>query len=219
MITSGQVSENTLQLNQSGGGRIDIPLPESEPNFVIMEIYRGYCVNAIGIADSNNVSYASGNVNRITLDIEDYSSGNIQSVYFKDNVKFGDAQANVVNYECNYYANINGIAFINDKSSSMTSGRIKYVKSSNNAIGERKFIFNDNSRISVGLGIQSVNMKYIIYCVEANGFILEDDDSYTIVETEAGVSSYLSVNISGKHGYGTGTPNPITNYLLIPYIE
>ena len=31
MIISGQVSENTLQLNQSGGGRIDIPLPKSNP--------------------------------------------------------------------------------------------------------------------------------------------------------------------------------------------
>lgn len=30
IITSGQVSESTLQLNQQGGGRIDIPLPEKE---------------------------------------------------------------------------------------------------------------------------------------------------------------------------------------------
>lgn len=33
LITSGQTVENTLQLNQQGGGRIDIPLPESENTF------------------------------------------------------------------------------------------------------------------------------------------------------------------------------------------
>lgn len=35
LIVSGQTVDNTLQLNQNGGGRIDIPLPETESGFPI----------------------------------------------------------------------------------------------------------------------------------------------------------------------------------------
>ena len=36
-IISGQAVDNTLQLNKQGGGRIDIPLPESSPTTISIE--------------------------------------------------------------------------------------------------------------------------------------------------------------------------------------
>ena len=50
-IVSGQAVDNTLQLNQQGGGRIDIPLPDNKSD--IIEIYTDFLGGSIPISNVN----------------------------------------------------------------------------------------------------------------------------------------------------------------------
>ena len=77
MIVSGQAVDNTLQLNQSGGGRIDIPLPESEPSG-----FDVYLMLKYGRVCTMLTEYLS---NTFTTQYR-YSFGNGTYVYFVNNL-------------------------------------------------------------------------------------------------------------------------------------
>ena len=76
-ITSGQTVDNTLQLNQQGGGRIDIPLPESTNVFFTNISYQN--VACVPLSYLTEVSKAPNK--RLTKNSESTKINNLYSKY------------------------------------------------------------------------------------------------------------------------------------------